>query len=259
MTNPKELLGHFSVSGDEADIYLALLKLGPAAVAEIANKIKKNRTATHFHLKKLLDKELVHETRHGRAFHYAALTPADLAARFDRLTTDFKSLVPQLEALQKIEVDSPRVTVTESRSGYFKVYDAISSLPENSTFYVIEGAEALRHELTLLTNAETTNFYSKIIARNITTKLIITSDALVLPAQSSSPENFALLQQRRLDVRTYSASVLNFTGLTILYGDTLAYLFPQTNLVVTLEHSGIAASFKATFHTLFVAGQEYKF
>ncbi len=259
MANPRELLTHFSVTQDEADIYLALLKLGPASVTDLAKKISKNRTATYFHLNKLQEKDIISSINRGRTLVFTAVAPADLAARFDRLTTDFKSLVPQLEALQQIEVDAPRVTVTESRAGYFKVYDDISSLPTGSTFYVIEGAEALRHELTLLTDAETNSFFSKIIARNIATHLILTDDALALPATNTSPENFALLQQRRLSVRTYPSSTLAFTGLTILYGDTLAYLFPQTNLVVTITHPGIAASFQATFNTLFNQGQPYSF
>ncbi len=259
MTNPKELLSYFSVTADEADIYLALLKLGTAGVSDIASKIKKNRTATHFHLKKLLAKELVVESNHGRTLLYTATPPATLAARFDRLTTDFKSLVPQLEVLQKIEVEAPRVQVSESRAGYFKVYDEISSLPEGSTFYVIEGATALNSELTLLSNTETNNFFSKIIARKIATKLILTAEATQIPNTLISPINLALLQQRQISVRTYPESALPFQGLTIMYGSTLAYLFPQTNLVVTITHPGIADSFKATFNTLFNQGQPYSF
>jgi len=61
----KDILTHFSVTVDETDVYLALLALGTANVTEIAKKIKKNRTATYFHVRKLVEKELVQSP--GRA------------------------------------------------------------------------------------------------------------------------------------------------------------------------------------------------
>lgn len=167
MANPKELLTHFSVTDEEADIYLVLLKLGASSATEIADKGKKRRTAMHFHLKKLVDKGLVLLTKKGRTFMFTAVAPSELAARFDRVTTDFKSLVPELESLQKNEDESPRVQVTESRAGYFRIYDEISSLPEGSTFYAVEGAEALRNELSLLTPEAARHFYTKMVERNM--------------------------------------------------------------------------------------------
>lgn len=256
MANPKELLTHFSVTDEEAEIYLALLKIGAATATEIADKAKKQRTATHFHLKKLVDKELVQLTKRGRVFVFSAIAPSELAARFDRVTTDFKSMVPQLEALQKIEGDAPRVQVTESRTGFYKVYDEISSLPEGSTFLAIEGAKALRNELTLLSTEETKNFYTKIIERNIAARLIITEEAAALLNTLSPAENLELLNKRKLDVRTHVESVLPFQGLSIMYGNTVAYLFPETNLVVTITHKNVAESYKATFDALFLLGKE---
>ncbi|MFH1089263.1 MAG: helix-turn-helix domain-containing protein [Candidatus Uhrbacteria bacterium] len=259
MASSKELLTHFSVTDDEAEIYLTLLKLGAATATEISDKAKKNRTATHFHLKKLVDKNLVQLTKQGRTFMFNATAPSELATRFDRATTDFKSLVPQLEALQKIEGEAPRVQVTESRAGYSKVYDEISSLPEGDIFLAIEGAEALRNELTLLTNEETKNFYTKIINRGIQTKLILTKEAAQIPSKMITSENYNLLKKRRLDVRTHPEAVLPFQGLSLMYGDTVAYLFPQTNLVVTIKHQEIADSFKVMFGALFSSGEIYSF
>lgn len=259
MASMKDILKQFSVSEDEAEIYLALLKLGTASVSEIAKKIQKNRTATYFHINKLLEKNLLHESKQGRALMFTATEPSELAERFDRLTTDFKSLVPQLEALKKAEIETPRVEVTESRAGYYKVYDEISSLPEGSTFLAIEGVTALKNELSLLTNEETKNFYSKMIARNIEVKLIITEQAAQIPNKFITKDNLALLRQRKLEARTHPESTLPFQGLTLMYGNTVAHLFPETNLVITMKHQGIADSFKATFEALFKLGKPYTF
>lgn len=259
MSNPKELLTHFSVTDDEAEIYLTLLKLGTATATEISDKAKKNRTATHFHLKKLVDKDLVKLTKKGRTFTFGAVAPSELAARFDRATTDFKSMVPQLEALQKIEEEAPRIQVTESRAGYFNVYDEISSLPEDSTFYAIEGATALRNELSLLTPEAENRFYSKIVERRITVKLILTEEAAGIPSQLMTEENFALFRKRKIDARVHAESTLPFQGLTLMYGNTVAHLIPGKDIVVTIKHQSIADSFKAMFDALFVLGKKYRY
>ena len=122
----------------------------------------------------------------------------------------------------------------------------------------IEGAKALRNELTLLSTEETKNFYTKIIERNIAARLIITEEASALLRTLSPAENLELLKKRKLDIRTHVESALRFQGLSIMYGNTVAYLFPETNLVVTITHKNVAESFKATFDALFLLGKEQK-
>ncbi len=257
--NPKELLTHFSVTEEEAEIYLTVLRIGTSTATEISAKAKKNRTATHFHLKKLVDKKLLDLTKRGRTFVFRAVPPAELAARFDRISTDFKSIVPQLESLQAMEIETPRVAVSESRSGYFAVYDEISSLPEDSTFYAIEGAEALRNELTLLTPELAHRFYSKMVERRIAVRLVLTEEALQIPNNLMTKENFALFQQRKVDIRIHAESILPFQGLTLMYGNTVAHLIPGKDIVITMKHQGIADSFQATFDALFSFGKEYSY
>jgi len=259
MASPKELLTHFSVTDDEAEIYLVLLKLGTATATEISDKAGKKRTAIHFHLKKLVDKDLMRMTKDGRTFMFTAVSPSELATRFDRATTDFKSMVPQLEALRRAHDEAPRVRVTESKSGFHKVYDEIASLPENSTFFAIEGSDALKNEFTLLSSKETEEFYTKIIARKIATKLIITEEAANLPNHLITKKNLSLLKNRALDVRTHPEQILPFQGLTLIYGDTIAYLFPKTNLVITINHEGIASSLKTLFDGLFQLGNTFRY
>jgi sugar-specific transcriptional regulator TrmB len=259
MANAQELLTYFSITNEEAETYLTLLKLGASTATQISEKAGKNRTAIHFHLKKLLGKNLVQLTKRGRVFVFSAVAPSELAERFDRVTTDFKSIVPQLEALHKIEEQAPRIRVTESRAGYFKVYDEISSLPEGSTFYAIEGVQALRNELVLLTHREASIFYSRMIERKIETRLILTEEAAGLPNELIPKDNLALLKKRILHVRTYPEKQLAFQGLSLLYGNTVAHLFPETNLVITIQHQGIADSFRATFDALFALGKTYSF
>lgn len=259
MPTSKELLKQFSLTDEEADVYLGLLKTGPAGVTDIAKKIKKNRTAVYFHMNKLVEKGVIAQMKQVRTLVFTAVAPSVLAERFDRLTTEFKSIVPQLEALKRAETDAPVVQVTESRAGYFKMYDEISSLPEGSTFYAIEGANALRNELSLLTPEAAQAFYKKMVDRNIEVKLILTEEACKIPQASMSAETLALFRKRRISVRLHPESVLPFQGLSLLYGNTVAHLIPGKDLVITMRQQDIADSFKATFEALFTTGKAYSF
>jgi sugar-specific transcriptional regulator TrmB len=259
MMPAKEILTHFSVTADETDVYLALLALGTANVTEIAKKIKKNRTASYFHVRKLVEKELVSIAKQGRVLKFTATPPDELAGRFDRLVTDFKSLVPQMEALKKAETETPRVEVSESRSGYLKIYDEISSLPIGEEFIVIEGKDALNDELKLLTDAEWNTFFKRIIDRKIRTRLLLTAGSLDLPKRNLSADNYKLLDERQIQTRYVGEDILPIKNMVIAYGNTLAYLFPETNLVMTVRHKGIVDSFKATFEALFGIAKPHSF
>ena len=79
MTRPTELLQHFSLSPQEAELYLLLLRQGSSNVSQLAHLQKRNRAAVYFHLNHLLERGLVKETRVGRRVEYVAMPPKELA------------------------------------------------------------------------------------------------------------------------------------------------------------------------------------
>ncbi len=251
MVRTNEILQHFSFTEQETELYLAILALGRPSVTDLAKKVGKNRAAVYFHLKHLLEKGAVKEAREGRRFRFVAVPPADLAATFDRWTTEFKSLVPSLEALHRAEQEVPLIEVTDSKRGYLKVYDEVSSLPVGSTFRAMEGVAAIKGELGLLTDEEWGTFFSRIIERKIVTHLLLTDEAMAEPSQSLSPENMMLVRQRTWDLRHLPESLLPVNALTILYGNKVAFMLPDAKLVVTIAHKSIVAALTATFDALF--------
>lgn len=251
MDHLKTLLRQFAFSDIETDVYIAALSLGPCGVADIAEKMSKNRTAIYFHIKNLLQKGILKESRKGRKIRYVALPPTELADHFSRITTDFKSLVPQLESLFKVEKEIPLIEVTESTRGYFKVYDEISSLPVGSTFRVLEGKDALVKEFALLSEEEWRIFFTRAAERKIETRGIFTKESLRVPTQALSSENFKNIGERIWHLRTLPESILPFQQLLFIYGEKIAFLFPDSSLVVTIKHKDIANSLAAVFDGLF--------
>lgn len=254
MSSPKDLLTHFSLSPQEAEIYLASLTLGTASVVELAKKTGKSRTAIYFHVNHLLQKGLFKETRKGKVVRYLPTPPRDLVERIDGLTTELKSILPLLESLQKVESEKPEISVMESRQGFYQVYDEISSMPKGSVLRVIEGEEAMLGELALLPQAHWQTFFQRIIQRQITTRALFTESALKLPSAKLNKTNIELLQQRLWDIRSVPTTTLPFQKLILLYGSTVAFLLPDTSMVVRIRHQRISEMLQQLFDGLFRFG-----
>ncbi len=254
-----QLLGQFGFSDQEAEVYLVVLALGSASVTEVAKKIGKARNAIYFHIRNLREDGLISETRSGRRQRYVALPPAQLVERFARLTTEFQSLVPQIAVSGSGEQEAPIIEMAESRKAYLNIYKELSLLPAGSLFRVLEGKTALQHELGLLTQNEWESFFTRLIQRNIKTRSLFTAECKGAPARTLSKENVGLLAQRKWEVKFVPEKVLAAQQLMFLYGDKVAFLFPDASLVITIRHPGIAkvliASFDALYH---FAGKESK-
>ncbi|MEK7118643.1 MAG: helix-turn-helix domain-containing protein [Patescibacteria group bacterium] len=250
MMKVHELLQHFSLSPQEADLYLLLLRQGASSVTDLAHRQKKNRTAVRFHLNHLLERGLVKETRVGKRAEYVAMPPKELAALLERWTLDFKSFIPELESLQRTEQDKPILEVSESSAGYKRILDEISSMPHGAQFLVLEGKTAMGGEMRLLSNTDWELFFSRIIERKILTRAVFTEESLALPMKNLSESNKQLLKSRLWDLRTLPESTLPLEELVMIYGKKAAFVIPDIKLVFTLEHPGIVNILRALFETI---------
>jgi sugar-specific transcriptional regulator TrmB len=246
-----EILKVFALTDVESKIYLSALGMENPAVAQIAKKVGLNRTAAYHHINHLLEKGFLKQTRKGSVVQLIAVPPAELAERFDRITTDFKSLVPQLESLQKISRETPIIEIKESRLGYAEVYEELSSLPEGATFRVLEGSKAMKKELHLLTEKELSKFYKRVSERRIVTRAIFTLEAMDFVYSELSATNLGNIRKRIWELRTLSESQLPFGQLMFVYGEKTAFMFPESSLVMTIKHKDIADAMAAMHEGLF--------
>lgn len=255
MKHLHEVFSHFSLSEIESNIYQAVLSLDKPSVSQIAKKIDKHRTAVYFHINNLLTKGVLRESRRGGTQRFIATPPSELATQFDQWATEFKSLVPELESLKRLEYEYPVIQITESKRGYALVYDAISSLPVGSMFRVLEGADALANELTLLTQEQWQDFFQKIEKRKIQTKAIFTEESLALPPKKLSARNLQLLSNRVWHLKSLPEEILPFQKILFIYGSTVAFLFPETALVMIIRHAGITQALSVMFDGLYAIGK----
>ncbi|MDD5671322.1 MAG: helix-turn-helix domain-containing protein [Candidatus Omnitrophica bacterium] len=250
MSSTIELLQHFSLSPQEAELYLLLLKQGASNVSNLAHLQKKNRAAVYFHLDHLLQRGLVKETRVGRRAEYVAMPPKELGVLLERWTTDFKSLIPELESLQRAERDKPIIEVIESSAGMKRIYDEITVQPEGSDFLVLEGKSALRGETRLMANREWESFFRRIVERKILTRAVFTKESMEIPRRYLTEENKKIFRARRWELRSLPEATLPFEHLMMIYGDKAAFYIAESKLLFTLKHPGIVGMLRVMFDTI---------
>ncbi len=252
----KTIFTHLGRSTIEAETYLAALSIGSGTAAQIAQKTGEGRTKVYFHIKNLVLEGILKESRKGQRQIYVPLPPRELANIVGKWATDLRSLVPQMEAMQKSAVEMPLIEVSESRAGYFRVYDEVSSIPEGSSFRVMVGKEAIEQELKLLDQDAWNTFFTRIVGRKIKTVGIFTKESMAAPQQHLSPENYEYLNKRIWDLVVMPESVLNLQKLMFIYQNKVAFVFPETALVMTITHQGIADVLGATFDALHSFGEK---
>ncbi len=251
MNKIHEILARFNFSQDEIDIYLGVLSLGKANVSQIAKKTGKNRTAIYFHIKKMVEKHILYETRKGKKFVVTAVSPTELADVLHRSLADFKSLIPELDSLKKATDETPIIEITESKAGYFKVLDEISSLPEGSMFRVIEGQNGVLDEISLIGDERLGMFFKNLIDRKIVARSVYTEEVMQIPRRDMSKETFALLNKRIQETKVLPQNILSIKNLALIYGDKVSFLFPDTALVLTIKNKKVSDFFQAMFDGLF--------
>lgn len=235
----------------EIDIYVAVLQLSRPTAKEVAKRINKERNATYFHIKNLVANGLLQESKKGRSFCFSALPPAELAASYDKQVAELKSLVPELESLRTAYKHTPIIQIQESHAGYYGVYDEISSMAVGSTMRVTEGRRALEQEFKLLTEKEWLQFHTRMVERKIETRAIFTDTAVAVIKKQLNVPALKQMQQRVWHLKTLPEEILAMQQLSFIYGHTVAFLFPDTQLVVKIKHPDIARVYRASFDALF--------
>jgi len=124
------LLKQFDCNEGEAKIYVESLKMGPASVQEIAKKMKRNRVTVHSAIEKLIDKNLLFETRKGKRRLIAAEEPDILYRILQKREGEMKLMKSSLdyvtgllESIQPSNQSVPTVKLYEGVDGFKKMLE----------------------------------------------------------------------------------------------------------------------------------------
>ncbi|MBI4145308.1 helix-turn-helix domain-containing protein [Candidatus Woesearchaeota archaeon] len=117
----------------EAEAYLAALKLGVAKASEIAKKAGVAREAAYYILKSLQEKGFISEVIKSGVKHYSAVQPKRILQIIEeekqRKAEAIHEALPELEALQKIAITRPTIEVYEGIQGFKTIASLLVEKP----------------------------------------------------------------------------------------------------------------------------------
>lgn len=246
-----DILQQFSFSEQEAAIYLACLKLGEAATKDIAVAAEMSRTNAYFHIKNLTARGMLQQTREGKKMLFSAKSPGQLANYLSDQSQSFRKLVPLLETMVVSGEHMPKIEIYETTEGYFKIYEALSFLPEGSLIRAFEGKQAVTDEFDAISDKRWHRFFSRVNERNIITHALFTEETLAVPRRKLSKETMDALQARDMQVRSLPEKQLPIQEIVFMYANKVTFLFPDTSLIMTIEHEGICRVMASIFDALY--------
>jgi predicted transcriptional regulator len=256
MEKINHILKHFSFSTAESQLYTAALQLKKAGISELAEKASMGRTVAYFHIKNLLDKKMLQQSRQGRKILVSPISPSELAARLQKEVGDFKTLLPLLESLGDANQEMPKIIIEESNIAFQKIYDEVIHMPVGSSWKVFEDKQGAEAEMNLLDNTYWHKFFSQMAKRKIITKAIFTEELLAGINASITPKNYKILSDRMWDMRTLPGKNMAINGLVMLYNNKISFLFPSVALTITIQHTALFHLIDTMFETIFTFAQK---
>lgn len=115
-------LAQFGLQYKEDDVYLSLLELGQASVAQIAKKAGIKRTTTYDVLASLIKKGLVRETIQGKKRLFYAEPPEKIGKLLEEKQKKLNELLPALNSIYNITGSKPKIRYYEGKDGLIEVY-----------------------------------------------------------------------------------------------------------------------------------------
>jgi len=171
------ILEKFGLSDKEIAVYLALLRLGPSPVRQIASEAKINRGTTYDILKSLKDQGLVSYYHKATHQYFVAEDPNKLYEvlknkinNFKQLHEELSEIVPQLRSMSTNVEEKPVVTYYDGLQGVRTILqDVLDKVSEsNDLSYEVYSSASIRQYL----YASFPEFSEERVKRNIKVKVM---------------------------------------------------------------------------------------
>lgn len=257
-SNITNILSRFGFSEIAVSIYTAVLSLDKPTATEISRKMNLQRTLVYFHIKELIQKDIIREVGKDKIKRFRATPPKELAERFQRWTTDVYSIVPDLEAMANIDEQTPVVTVHDFESFHYEHYNELASMPVKSEFRVIQSQKSAKPDFQAFKPGEWEKLMKRMIERKIMTRAIFTQDMIQTAKKYMDEETYALFKKRNWQLRSVEPEKFDFEEMMI-HQDKVTYLLTDVGIMVRIQHKRIAQAMIAMFDALWITGRPQQF
>jgi sugar-specific transcriptional regulator TrmB len=194
----ERLLQDVGLSDKEATIYLALLGVDSASVADISLKTKIKRPTVYVVMQQLLKKGLASETSTGRSVVYKAEPPERIETFVERQILNLKDKesvikehLSELKAMHKESGERPVVRFYEGKEGVLSAGEEIfNEIDKDEPFvYMVYPKDLVTKSFS---ESERKEVRARRINRDIKARVVYTSDDEDLPASDSSSHRVKL-------------------------------------------------------------------
>lgn len=230
-------LKNLGLSEQEAEIYLALLKLGGTQASKLAKSVGIKRTTAYPILKKLADSGFVTVYFRKNQRYYYAQKPQRVAALFGKKLDSFYAMIPLLESLEKKEAHMTGLRFIETLGELKQFYINILDEYRDKGYCIIGSAKGWED----LDNEWFKQFRFDRGRNNIKTRLLLTEDS-----HEINPTEEKLLRDFR-----YLPEQYQFRSTIDIYNDKILVVSPElSSLAVVIQIPAMHDIFKAMFDML---------
>lgn len=197
----EKYLQEIGLNEKEAAVYLALLQVDSASVADIAEKTEIKRPTVYVVLETLSKKGLVSEVEIGNKTHFASESPERLETFVERqkivLEEHAKRLhdiIPQLKSVEREGGERPIVKYFEGKEGIISSAEELFTAQDKSdTTHIVYSKDLID---ALFTQEERTRYKKMRLGKNIKSKALYTYTQGEIPSDSTG-------ERTRLDEKKY--------------------------------------------------------
>ena len=136
-------LKNAGLTGNEAKIYLELIRSGEQSANELAKRLSMDRTLTYTVLNNLIDKGLVNYIIKTKKKFFRAADPSNLLNAIKQKEILVQELINELNKIQRIENVETQINVYEGKSGMRSIINLVTKYRELCAF----GATGRMYEL----------------------------------------------------------------------------------------------------------------
>lgn len=226
----EERLQKAGLTGNEAKVYLDLLKQGSITASQLAKKIGMDRTLVYTVLNHLIEKGLVNYVVKANKKFFSASEPENLLNPIKEKSAFIQDLIPELKQIEKIQEIPQEIKVYEGKEGIRTLINLALKHKEFCAFGSTGRAFYALYEMPRIAE--------QVMESNIKVRFIGNKKLKGTPAFS-----FKKFENRYLDIESEAT--------TTIFGDYISiHLIKEKPVVIIIKNKLIAKTYKNHFEVL---------
>lgn len=235
----RQELVNIGLSGNEADIYLALLSLGPSLVSKIVEKTGINRTNIYDRIERLIDKGLVSYVIKNNRKYFSAAEPKRLLRyleekeeKINKEKESIQNILPDLEKYKPVQ-SKENVEVFEGKEGLKTILGMILDSKQDILTYGSNG------NFSKILTFYFTHYLKKLEKSKIKMKVIFNED------DTKKPFKWKFAEARYIPEQYKSPTE------TTIFGDNIViFILTEEPRAILIKSKATSESYKRYFDFL---------